>query len=141
VSTTRIVVGLDGSAAADAAVAWALEQARALRAEVVVVHAVGLLEHLREGEAREQQLAVTRAEEVWSSRLHDAGVPHHAIRRDGNPVTVLLDVAREVDADLVVVGSRGADAHPHGLLGSTSTQISQRSDRPVVIVPGPHPAA
>ena len=47
--------------------------------------------------------------------------------RDGNPVQVLLAVADEVDADLIVVGSRGFGGFPTLLLGSTSTQLAQHS--------------
>jgi nucleotide-binding universal stress UspA family protein len=55
--------------------------------------------------------------------------------RDGNPVSVILAVADEEAVDLIVVGSRGLGGYPELLLGSTSTQIAQRSSRPVVIVP------
>jgi nucleotide-binding universal stress UspA family protein len=53
----------------------------------------------------------------------------------GDPVSVLLRIAQAEAADLIVVGSRGIGGHPGLLLGSTSTQVAQRADRPVVIVP------
>jgi nucleotide-binding universal stress UspA family protein len=51
----------------------------------------------------------------------------------------LLEVADEVDADLIAVGSRGLGGFPELLLGSTSTQLAQHSRRPVLIVPHPAP--
>jgi nucleotide-binding universal stress UspA family protein len=50
-------------------------------------------------------------------------------------VNVLPAVAAEVDADLIVVGSRGLGSYPELLLGSTSTQVAQNAHRPVMIVP------
>jgi nucleotide-binding universal stress UspA family protein len=61
------------------------------------------------------------------------------VLRDGHPVQVLLDVADDVDADMIVVGSRGFGGFPQMLLGSTSTQLAQHSRRPVLIVPGAMP--
>jgi nucleotide-binding universal stress UspA family protein len=59
--------------------------------------------------------------------------------RDGNAVTVLLTLADELDADLIVVGSRGVGGFPQLLLGSTSTQLAQHAHRPVLVVPSPAP--
>jgi len=45
----------------------------------------------------------------------------------------LLDTAR--DADMIVVGSRGAGGFARLLMGSVSTQVSHHARCPVVIVP------
>ena len=45
----RILVGVDGSDNAHRALAWAMLLAQEFAAEVVAVHAVGLLAHLGEG--------------------------------------------------------------------------------------------
>jgi nucleotide-binding universal stress UspA family protein len=132
VKIERIVVGVDGSENAGRAVAWAAALAAAIDAEVVAVHAMGLLEHGpgRTREALEAELCGT-----WCTPLVDAGVRHRAELRDGTPVNALLAAADEDDADLVVVGSRGLGGFPELLLGSTSTQVAQQARRPVVIVP------
>jgi nucleotide-binding universal stress UspA family protein len=78
-------------------------------------------------------------EEQWRQSLVDAGVAYRVELRDGNPVHVLLAAADEVDADLIVIGSRRAGGIGEMLMGSTSTQITERSSIPVIVVPGPHP--
>ena len=52
---------------------------------------------------------------------------------DGGPAARLLAAAR--DADMIVVGSRGAGGFARLLMGSVSTQVSHHARCPVVIVP------
>jgi nucleotide-binding universal stress UspA family protein len=142
----RILVGIDGSDDALRAAEFAAALAARLGAEVIGVHAMGLLEawgddestadkHLPE--ARERARA--SMEGPWRQAFVDHGVAHRVELRDGNPVHVLLTAADELGADHLVVGSRGVGGLGERLMGSTSTQITERSAIPVVVVPGPHP--
>jgi nucleotide-binding universal stress UspA family protein len=55
---------------------------------------------------------------------------------DGDPCSALLRMTVPPEsADLLVVGSRGSDAHEGSLLGSTSLELAERSVIPVTIVP------
>ena len=135
----RIVVGVDGSDNARTALRWAADLARALDAEIVAVHSVGLLERFASGQHQQLDTAIADARHLfdtdWCVVLDDPAVRSTRLLRDGNPVTVLLGIAQEFDAGLIVVGSRGLGGYPELLLGSTSTQIAQHSSRPVVIIP------
>ena len=134
----RIVVGIDGSDNSRRALAWSAELAETLGAEVVAVHSVGLLERLGEGrELSEGTYSDVRHQfdTEWCAALERSGLRSVRVLRDGNPVSALLAVAEEFDADLIVVGSRGVGGYPELLLGSTSTQVAQHSTRPVTIVP------
>ena len=138
-SIRRIVVGTDGSDNARRALAWAASLAAACGAEVVAVHCLGLLFHptatdLEPAQPHRDEIRAL-LEGAWTAPLREAGVEHRGELRDGSPVTVLLAVADDVDADLVVVGSRGVGGFAGLLLGSTSTQLAQHSPRPVLIVP------
>jgi nucleotide-binding universal stress UspA family protein len=140
VKLDRIIVAVDGSDNSLAAVGWAAGLAEATGAEVVAVHAVGLLEQLDEEGApvasQPHRDEIQRQFEVtWCAPLDQASVRCRRLLRDGNPVSVLLAVADEEDADLLVLGSRGLGGYPEALLGSTSTQVAQHSSRPVTIVP------
>jgi len=136
----RIVVGVDGSDNSLAAVHWAAGLALIAASEVVAVHALGLLARLtpdgeRVGSQHHRSEIAEELASVWCAPLRQAGRPWRPVLRDGSPVVVLLAVADEEDADLVVVGSRGLGGFPELLLGSTSTQVAQHSRRPVTIVP------
>lgn len=135
----RIVVGVDGSDNACRAVEFASGLATITGAQVVAVHALGLLFHGADGEVAPAQPMREAIEQKlvheWCAPLQAAGAVHECRVVDGPPVMVLLGTADEVDADLIVVGSRGLGGFPELLLGSTSTQVAQLSHRPVTIVP------
>jgi nucleotide-binding universal stress UspA family protein len=121
----RILVGLDGSADAMGACEFAAAFARRVGAEVVGVHAMGLLEAWGDDEpARGKHLTASREhvrgmlEGQWRQPLVDAGVAHRVELRDGNPVHVLLAAADDVDADMIVIGSRGAGGIGEMLMGA-----------------------
>jgi nucleotide-binding universal stress UspA family protein len=135
----RILVGVDGSANSVAAVEWAAGLAQITGGEVVAVHAIGLLEHLQGSQPTSAQFhrdeIQHRFETTWCAPLDSAGIHCRKQLRDGNPVAVLLKTAEDEDVDIIVVGSRGLGGYPELLLGSTSTQVAQNTNRAVTIVP------
>jgi nucleotide-binding universal stress UspA family protein len=136
-----IVVGLDGSTGSARAIAWAVGLAELVSAEVIAVHGIGLLARGDDGVPVPTQTIRAeierRCREDWSEPLRSASgsVASRIEIRDGHPVSVILTVAEEAGADLVVVGSRGVGGFPDLLLGSTSHQLAQHSPIPVVVIP------
>jgi nucleotide-binding universal stress UspA family protein len=58
--------------------------------------------------------------------------------RGGGPVwAAIVDVAEELDASLVVTGSRGLAGARSMILGSVSTRVLHHAGRPVLVVPPP----
>ncbi|HXQ18373.1 MAG TPA: universal stress protein [Acidimicrobiales bacterium] len=133
-----VAVGFDGSPDAEAALRWSVAVANRVGADVVVVHATGLLEHLDRPAAAGDLEAGVRAlaaeEGLDPGRLRwQAG--------DGDPCSVLLRAADPpISADLLVVGSRGQGAHAGLTLGSTSHELAEHASIPLVIVPSGRPA-
>jgi nucleotide-binding universal stress UspA family protein len=116
----RILVGVDGSPAAAAGLAWAARLAGPLGAELVVVSAF----EPTEGELPPERDAALRAE---------AGARLEA--DEGHPAGVLLRWTEAVDADLVVVGTRGVGGFAGLRLGRVPFQLVHHMGRPVVTVP------
>jgi nucleotide-binding universal stress UspA family protein len=134
-----IAVGYDGSPDAEVAVRWAMETAVSTQSNVAVVHAAGLLEHLNVRFSRDEMPPALLA------LADECGLDVERLFwyvNDGDACSVLLRAGEPpVDADLIVVGSRGQGQHPGLLLGSTSLEMVQHSRLPVVVVPLPSPFA
>jgi nucleotide-binding universal stress UspA family protein len=136
---SRIVSGVDGSDNSRRALVWAMLLAEQFGAELVVVHAVGLLSRLGEGppvpsHSHLEELRL-EFEREWCAPLRDSTVAHRLLLRDGPPVPVVVTTAEEEAADLIVVGRRGVGGFPELLLGSTSHHVTERANRPVLVVP------
>jgi nucleotide-binding universal stress UspA family protein len=139
-----IVVGVDHSAGAKAALRFALEEAQLRQATLRVVHAwqfgyigatglEGALPALG-GELEDfRQAAAAALEET----LREVGAEIDGVEIErrvdqGAAAAVLVEESR--DADLLVVGSRGHRGFAQLLLGSVSQQCAQHAFSPVVIV-------
>jgi nucleotide-binding universal stress UspA family protein len=59
---------------------------------------------------------------------------------EGSAAERVVELARDRNAPLIVVGSRGLGAAAGALLGSVSSAIIHRADRPVLVVPRPSAA-
>ncbi|MDA8103036.1 MAG: universal stress protein [Nitrospiraceae bacterium] len=134
----KILVGVDGSPASNAALGWVAELARSLSAEVVALHSLGLLSPDYDGQLVptewHRKAIIDEFEQRWCLPLVEAGVHYKPVVVDGNPVSAILVVAFEEEVDLVVLGSRGHKVTAD-VLGSTSHQVAERACCPVVIIP------
>lgn len=131
-----IAVGFDGSPESITAVEWALHLGAATHAEITVTHAAGLLEHLASEFDRDEKPAEVL--ELAAVSGFDVARLHWRVD-DGDACSVLLRTTEPpVNADLLVVGSRGRGRHPGLLLGSTSLELAEHTTTPLVIVPSSH---
>jgi nucleotide-binding universal stress UspA family protein len=77
------------------------------------------------------------ARDVLAMVAADVGIADDAERRVvlGPASEALVEAARDDDATLIVVGSRGMGGLRSALLGSVSSSVLREADRPVVVVP------
>lgn len=138
-----ILIATDGSPSAQEAVEFGLELAEEQGAGAVFVHVAPALD------------VVPSPGFGWT-----AGVPHEVTDYDWSPLNEAMDLAKErgieartamlrgdvvdeivayadtIDAELIVVGSRGHGAIASALLGSVSRGVLHEARRPVLVVRG-----
>jgi nucleotide-binding universal stress UspA family protein len=146
----RIVVGVDGSDHAAAALDWAISLAKPVGAEIVAVSALHVAVQPFDPYAvalpleydPEWRAGMKRAfEEEWCRPLRESGLRYRMQVQDGRPASVIADVAEAVDADLVVVGRRGLGGVAELLIGSVSHELSHHCKRPVLLISAKKAAA
>ncbi|WP_284031182.1 universal stress protein [Halobaculum lipolyticum] len=83
-------------------------------------------------------------EDLWEETLADvrergeaAGVAVETHLLHGTPEETILDVADDVDADLIVAGSQRRPDEYRMLVGSVTERVVRASDRPVLVVKTP----
>jgi nucleotide-binding universal stress UspA family protein len=134
----RIVVGVDGSAASKAALAWAVGQAKLSGAVVEAVAAWQVPLALRTPwpPGLTTDFQATATDELGQAVADVAGSAGPVEIRskvvEGNPAQVLLD--ESAAADLLVVGNRGHGGFAKALLGSVSQNCVHHATCPVVVV-------
>jgi nucleotide-binding universal stress UspA family protein len=132
-----IVVGYDGSEAAERALLRAADEAGERDAVVIVtstpqVYSAGPApEPLLDRTANASELlGAAKATVAARSSVADVVV----VARAGDPAEELLEVARAAGADLVIVGRRGKDFVARTLLGSVATRVVEHAPCDVLVV-------
>lgn len=136
---SRIVVGFDASPAAVRAARLATEIARGAHARLWLVFAQQVDPRLAEPRTEEEVStpvrAARKAMETLVQEARAAGVPAEALVREGDPAAVILRSAKELEAGMLFVGTRGLGGAARVLLGSVSSRIVAESTLPVTVVP------
>jgi nucleotide-binding universal stress UspA family protein len=136
-----IVVGTDGSPNAEAAVRRAAKIAKAGGDRVHLVAAYpdrpSFSEAISSSAKRDPVDLREVAESVLAraeAELEPQGIEVVTHARGGEPAHVLLEIAEEQGADLIVVGARGLTSFQRFLLGSVSGKLSHHAPCSLLIV-------
>jgi nucleotide-binding universal stress UspA family protein len=145
----KIVVGVDGSPAAAAALRWAADTvgddgeilavhgtATALIAQAAASAATGM-GAFPELEGRRDE-AQRMLEGPWREPVRDRGVAYRAVALDGDPVDAILETARRYGADAIVVGHQGPTGLLQRLFRGVLEGLVDEARRPVVAIPFGH---
>ncbi|CAM3011675.1 universal stress protein [Paenibacillus sediminis] len=140
---SKIVIAYDGSKASNKAFDKAIELVKAEPgAQLYVVHVhdyqrgyIGeILAPIPASVIKELNDAAVQIVEEVKQRVKDAGVNGVVDMIQGSPAEAILNYAKEKDADVIVMGSRGLGTIREFVLGSVSHNVVQHSKIPVLIM-------
>lgn len=143
ISLSRILVPVDFSDCSLEAVEYAALMAERHRASLTLLHVLepvsyGLDFTLLHGGKREEMRERSTARLGDLTRaLADAGIPADSQVRGGTPFESILDSAKTIPADLIVMGTHGRRGLSHALCGSVAEAVLRQSRCPVLTVRSP----
>jgi nucleotide-binding universal stress UspA family protein len=136
---STVAVGTDGSETASEAVKAAVELARRYGAELVLVSAFhdeahGPLARQTSGERQWTFSPKARLEEALArteSQVKREGIGCRTLAETGDPAEVLVRLAEECDADVLVIGNKGMHRR---VLGSVPNTVTHKAPCAVLVV-------
>jgi nucleotide-binding universal stress UspA family protein len=146
-----ILAAVDGSKNANRTAEVAAELARRYSAKLLVLHVIvpifegrernelatfARMEHMQQNER--EMLQELGREIVQSAELNarqNKVTNVETLVEVGDPASVIVEIARARDADLIVLGRRGRGTLTGLLLGSVSHKVTQVVGKPCLIVP------
>lgn len=141
----KIVWATDGSEAADRALPFAKALATGEGRSLVVVHAK---EHFVAGRGAGYSVLADEDDleakiRLQAAQAHEEGLDatfELAGGSAGHTAHIIADAAREIGADVIVVGTRGHSAVAGLLVGSVTQRLLHIAPCPVLVVPAAGPA-
>ena len=131
----NIITGYRNTPEARAAVERAIEEARLRGGKVIIVHS------MRGGERDEVSQVLDRREDFdeLKAGLTGSDVDHEFVElgRGQSPAEDLLEVARQRDAAMIVIGVRRRSPVGKLVLGSNAQDVLLEADCPVLAVKAP----
>jgi nucleotide-binding universal stress UspA family protein len=136
---STVAVGTDGSATAEEAVKQAAELARRFGAKLVLLSAFPGSRGSPAGRGQDVELqwAVSSRARVKTilgrsaETLRQAGIECETRSDEGDPADVLVRLASECGADLLVIGNKGMKRR---VLGSVPNTVTHQADCTVMVV-------
>ena len=139
-----IIVGVDGSEGAERAARHAVDVARTTGAKLYIATVVrppegwwGIGGAPPTPEALSTALIEGQKEVLDNlvAALDLEGVDHETLQDLGDPASRLIAIAEERNADLMVIGRRGAGLVERVIIGSVADRICHHSPCPVLLIP------
>jgi nucleotide-binding universal stress UspA family protein len=135
-SIKHMLVAMDFEPASEAALAYARRLAAALEAKLSAVHVLHLpeVQNLAAVPPAIRREAELSAERKLSRETADIARRGELRVRSGEPGQTIVASARELGADLIVMGSHNRRGIAHALLGSTAESVARNAACSVLVV-------
>ena len=132
----RILVGFDGSEGAENALNKAMMLINE-HGEIILIAVVPFPSETNLMDAQTHHLMMQKAQNLIESVIQDIGIHDYAISgivREGDIAGTIIDVANELDCEMVILGSRGTSELRNYPIGSVANKVVQYAHKPVMVV-------
>jgi nucleotide-binding universal stress UspA family protein len=142
----HLLVPVDFSEPSSRAVDYAMALARETRAKVTLLHAfelpiVGFPDGALVASAEIASRLVSSAQSALSAELEkrkkEGGVVVDSVLKQSDPRDAIVSAAKELGADLIVMGTHGRRGFARALLGSVAESVLRTAPVPVLVVRAP----
>ena len=137
----KILVPTDFSEASNSAFKYGLRFGQHFGAELHVIHVLGptfspQFAGLPEVPALSEEELASAEEKLraWSDSAGAMGLSAKLILRNGFAAHEIVEAAKEVDADLVIIATHGHTGLRHLVIGSTAERVVRAAPCPVLVV-------
>lgn len=134
-----VLLPIDQSREAREAADVALNIATTYQASLVIVAVVEPPEaetgEEPHSEKMTSQAAVSQLLQEAQALFTKAGIEVKTLEREGKPAFTICDVADEIEADMIVMGSRGMGLTEEGAADSVTNRVINLAPCPVLVVP------
>lgn len=138
----KIIVGVDGSAGAEAAAHAVAKRAWPVGTEILLLSAVAPIPAVTSSHIvmpisqwlKEERARVLGVTEKLKEELRASGLSVNTLMREGEAKSVLFEEAERLGVDCIFVGAAGMSAIDRFLLGSVSGAVAARADCSVEVV-------
>ena len=148
VSVNKILLAIDKSGYKNKATAYAITLAKALGAEVTVIHIIGrssfgatgdLLGYYRGGKLKAYQDALKKEAEKLLKGAVELGqkegvTMHSEVIMDSSAEKAIIDYAKKQKMDLIVIGTKGMTGIERFLMGSVANDVITYAHCPVLAI-------
>lgn len=147
-TANSVLVATDFSETSDRALEAAVELASRFDGRVTLLHAYeipalgfpdGILVASSDA-AAQMSIAAQRALDEQAARFNGRA-PIRTTLREGTPYDTINEVADEVDAGVIIIGTHGRRGIARALLGSMAENVIRTARRPVLVIHGPRDGA
>jgi len=135
-----LLIATDFSAAARNATQYGIALAKAFNGRVVLVNAyqqvpVTVTEPLVFVAPDIGALATQKLEGEADFLSSENATPVEILAKEGSNAKAILEVAKEMNADLIVAGMKGSGKSTRRFFGSTVTSLARKTTIPIIVIP------
>ena len=134
----HVLVPIDFSQDSEHAVDSAVGLAQQFQSRLTLLHAIYIPEAAEVNLAAYMDKIRSEADQSMAARLkrvQGAGIAADAVTVIGAPSQAIVDTARDLHADLIVMGTHGRTGLRHMLIGSVAERVVRLAPCPVMVVP------